>query len=177
MALRRGSSTLTPHRIGRDSYPHASHMKVVDSPMSRSFERHASRTRSRAGGGHIRPLRAYSSIFSTCRPRYVPHAGHTLCGSRGAWHCGHSPTVGPSIWCVARRVSLRVREVFFLGTATWAPFSSSHPRTRNLYRMAEVISRARTVEALEFLPSRVGRLGRAVASALVQIEPASRAQA
>jgi len=43
--------------------------------------------------------------------------GHIRCGCFGRPHCGHVFTRGASIRCVARRLSLRDLEVFFLGTA------------------------------------------------------------
>jgi hypothetical protein len=59
----------------------------------------------------------YSSTFTTWRPLYMPQLGHTRWGAFGLWQYEHSLTLGALPACVARRASLRAREVFFLGTA------------------------------------------------------------
>src|SRR4051794_28519749 len=57
------------------------------------------------------------SCSITSRPAYVPQTGHTRCGKRGLWHRGHALSRGALILWVARRLSRRVREVLFFGTA------------------------------------------------------------
>jgi hypothetical protein len=47
----------------------------------------------------------------------VPQFGHTRCDSLGAWHCGHSLTLGADGRVEDRRASRRALEVFLLGTA------------------------------------------------------------
>ena len=54
---------------------------------------------------------------SISRPAYVLQFGHIRCGCFGRPHCGHEFTRGASILCVARRLSRRDFDVFFLGTA------------------------------------------------------------
>src|SRR3954449_7777919 len=53
----------------------------------------------------------------TSRPAYVPHVGQTRCGRRGLWQRGHSFSRGAEALCWARRLSRRVRDCLFLGTA------------------------------------------------------------
>ena len=57
------------------------------------------------------------SCSITSRPAYVPHTGQTRCGRRGLWQRGHSLSRGALTLWVARRLSRRVREVLFFGTA------------------------------------------------------------
>jgi hypothetical protein len=54
---------------------------------------------------------------SISRPRYVLQFGQTRCGRFGWWQTGQRFTRGASSRCVARRLSRRDFEVFFLGTA------------------------------------------------------------
>ena len=50
----------------------------------------------------------------------MPQFGHTRWGRRGWWQCGHSFTVGAPILCCARRLRVRARACFCLGTAIGA---------------------------------------------------------
>ena len=85
--------------------------------------------------GMLRAYGAGARSGSTSRPRYVLQFGQTRCGSFGWWQFGHSFTRGDSSLWVARRLSRRDFEVFFLGTATAAAESSSQssPAPRRVY--------------------------------------------
>src|SRR5690606_5809806 len=58
-----------------------------------------------------------SSTSRTCSPLYVPHVGHTRCGSFGSPHFAQLCTEGISAFIAPRRFRLRCFETFFFGTA------------------------------------------------------------
>src|SRR5690606_28383342 len=58
-----------------------------------------------------------SSTSKTCSPLYVPHVGHTRCGSFGSPHFGQRCAEGISAFIAPRRLRLRCFETRFFGTA------------------------------------------------------------
>jgi hypothetical protein len=54
---------------------------------------------------------------TTVRPAYVPQTGHTRCGRRGLWHCGHALCARTFALCCERRFVVRECDCFCFGTA------------------------------------------------------------